>query len=76
MKHFKLNQKVRVNPENDNENYTGFREEVLIITHIAKDGSEHPGYDSSISPEYLYDLKTASGKDVPCSLYDYELIPA
>ena len=76
MKHFKLNQRVRVSPENDNENYDSFRDEVLIITHVAKDGQDHPGYDSSISPEYLYDLKTASGKEVHCSLYDYELITA
>jgi hypothetical protein len=76
MKHFKLNQKVRVSPDNDNDYYNSFRDEVLIITNVAKDSSEHPGYDSSLSHEYLYDLKTASGKDVPCSLYDYELIPA
>jgi hypothetical protein len=76
MKHFKLNQKVRVNPSNDNDNYDSFRNEVLIITHVAKDINDHPGYDDSVSPEYLYDLKTASGKDVHCSLYDYELIPA
>lgn len=76
MKHFKLNQKVKVSPYNDNENYDSFRGEILIVTHVAKNRDEHPGYDESVSPEYLYDLKTASGKDVQCSLYDYELIPA
>lgn len=76
MKHFKLGQRVRVSPENDNDNYDSFRNEVLIITHIAKDRSEHPGYDDSVSPDYLYDLKTESGEDVCCSLYDYELISA
>jgi len=76
MKHFKLGQKVMVNPENDNENYNDFRNDILIITHVAKDRNDHPGYDESVSPEYLYDLKTESGKDVNCSLYDYELIPA
>ena len=76
MKHFKLNQKVRVNPSNDNDNYDSFRNEVLIITNVAKNTNDHPGYDDSVSPDYLYDLKTVSGKDVHCSLYDYELIPA
>lgn len=76
MKHFRLNQRVRVSPENDNDNYASFRDNVLIITHVAKDKTDHPGYDESVSPEYLYDLKTESGEDVPCSLYDYELISA
>ena len=76
MRHFKLNQKVKVNPSNDNENYDSFKDEVLIITHVAKDKSGHLGYDESVSPQYLYDLKTKSGKQVNCSLYDYELIPA
>lgn len=75
MKHFQLNQRVKINPKNDNENYNSFRNDILIITHVAKDEKEHPGYDSSLSPEYLYDLKTNSGKNVPFSLYDYELIP-
>lgn len=76
MKHFKLGQEVRVNPSNDNDNYDTFRNEVLIITHVAKNEKEHPGYDSSVSPDYLYDLKTQGGKQINCSLYDYELIPA
>lgn len=76
MKHFKINQRVRVSPENDNDSYNSFKNEVLIITHIAKGKTDHPGYDEGVSPDYLYDLRTTSGKDVPCSLYDYELIPA
>jgi|JI9StandDraft_1071089.scaffolds.fasta_scaffold677158_1 hypothetical protein len=76
MRHFRLNQKVMVSPDNDNENYDSFRHEVLIITHVAKDRSTHPGYDESVSPDYLYDLKTVSGNPVNCSLYDYELIAA
>ena len=76
MQHFKLHQRVRVSPENDNDSYDSFRNEVLVITHVAKDRNDHPGYDESVSPEYLYDLRTASGKEVHCSLYDYELIKA
>ena len=76
MKHFKINQKVRVSPNNDNDNYDSFRNEVLIITNVAKSKADHPGYDESVSPDYLYDLVTISGKVVNCSLYDYELIKA
>lgn len=73
MRHFKLNQKVKVNEENDNENYNSFRNKVLIITNVAKNKNEHPGYDDSLSGQYLYDLKTENGEVVHFSLYDYEL---
>jgi len=76
MKHFKLNQRVRVSSQNDNENYESFKDEVLIIINVARNKEEHPGYDDSLKGEYLYDLKTESGKEVNCSLYDYELQPA
>jgi len=76
MKHFKINQKVRVNPSNDNDNYDSFRNEVLTISYVAKDKNDHPGYDESVSPDYLYDLKRLNGEDIGCSLYDYELTPA
>jgi hypothetical protein len=76
MKHFKLNQRVRVNSSNDNENYEIFKNEVLIITNVARNRDEHQGYDDSLKGQYLYDLKTESGKEVNCSLYDYELQPA
>ena len=74
--HFKLNDKVRVSPENDNENYNSFRDEILIVTNVAKNKNDHPGYDEGVTPDYLYDLKTANGKEVNCSLYDYELTKA
>jgi len=74
MQHFKLNSKVRVN--SDNENYDSFRDKILIVTYVAKNVNDHPGYDKSVSPDYLYDLKTIDGQPVPCSLYDYELMPA
>ncbi len=76
MTHFKLNQKVKVNPSNDNDNYDSFRNKVLVVTNVAKNSDEHPGYDESISPDYLYDLKTIDGDSVNCSLYDYELTKA
>lgn len=75
MKAYKIGQKVKVSSENDNDNYDNFRNEVLIVTHVAKNGNEHPGYDSSVN-EPLYDLKTKDGMDIHCSLYHYELEPA
>lgn len=72
---FREGQRVKVSPENDNENYDSFRDEVLIITHVATNTNEHPGYDSGVGGG-LYDFRTESGKDVNCSLYDYELIEA
>lgn len=74
MKHFKLNQKVKIN--SDNENYTEYLGQTLVICNVAKNINEHPGYDSSVSPDYLYDLKTLNGEYVPFSLYDYELTNA
>jgi len=56
----------------DNDCYDSFRNEVLIITHVAYSSADHPGYDSGMQGEALCDFKTKSGKDVPCSLYEYE----
>jgi hypothetical protein len=70
----RLGSKVRVASDNDNENYDSFRNEVLVITYIAKNRNEHPGYDEGMGGERLYDLKVKrTGEDVGCSLYDYEL---
>lgn len=76
MRHFKINQRVRVSPENDNDCYNSFKDKVLIITNVATNEDQHPGYDNGVHPNYLYDFKTENGKQVGCSLYDYELIPA
>lgn len=72
---YKIGDKVKVNPKNDNDLYNSFRNKTLVITHVAKNISEHPGYDNSANPERLYDLKEfKTGKSVPFSLYDYELV--
>jgi hypothetical protein len=70
----KIGDKCKVGPENDNENYNSFRDKILIVTYIAKNKDEHPGYDTSVYPQKLYDLKTLKGEQIGCSLYDYELI--
>lgn len=43
-----IGQRVKVSPENDNENYDSFRNKVLIITHVAKSEKDHPGFDSGL----------------------------
>lgn len=73
---FKIGNRVMVCPENDNENYNNFKNDVLIVTHVATNSDEHPGFDDGLKGSALYDLKTEDGTEIPCSLYDYELIPA
>lgn len=69
------NQKV-VMSENAIENYgEQWRNIVLIITHVARNKNEHPGYDDGVSPQRLYDLKREdNGEDLNMSLYDWELV--
>lgn len=77
MTKFKIGDIVMVSPENDNDSYNSFRDSVLRITHVATNQSQHPGYDSGMKGEGLYDFVNAkTGTEIPCSLYDYELIPA
>ena len=70
---FSKGQKVKVNKENDNDNYDGFRNKVLIITGVYRNDKEHPGYDIGVYPERLYEFKTIDGEDIPCALYEYEI---
>jgi hypothetical protein len=67
---FKIGDKVKIASDNDNENYDNFRDKVLTITHIATNEKQHEGYDSSMQGMALYDFK-----DVPFSLYEYEIEP-
>lgn len=64
---------VKVASDNDNENYDEFRDKIFIITNIATNESEHPGFDAGLCGQGLYDLETLDGESVGCSLYDYEL---
>ena len=70
---FKLGQVVHV--KSDNSNYKDFMDKPLIIIHIATNTHEHPGFDYLAAGKggALYDLKTKDGKNVPFSLYDWEL---
>jgi hypothetical protein len=73
---YKVGQKVKVSSSNDNDNYEEFKNEVLIITHIATSEKDHTGYDNSMEGMQLMDFETESGKEVNCSLYEYEIEPA
>lgn len=73
MAEYKVNEKVRIARDNDNDGYDKYRDKVLIVTSVATSISEHIGYDSSMEGQGLYDLKTEGGEEVPYSLYDYEL---
>jgi hypothetical protein len=74
MKHFKINQEVKMS-DNAIENYgKEYQDVVFQITHIAKNEKDHPGYDSGLAPEWLYGLKRVdNGEDLQFSLYDWEL---
>jgi hypothetical protein len=57
----------------DNENYDKYRGQELVITHVAYNEKEHPGYDKALECQALCDFKVkATGKDVGFSLYEYE----
>ena len=46
----------------------------LIVTHVARNEAEHPGYDMGVYPQRLYDLKRKdNGEDLQFSLYDWEI---
>lgn len=72
---YKVGDRVMVNPDNDNDNYDDFRDKILIVTHVARNIKEHPGYDESMKGQGLYDLETEDGEEINSSLYDYELVP-
>ena len=51
----------------DNENYDRYRDQIHVVSHIAFNDKQHPGYDSSMEGEGLIDCI-----DLPFSLYEYE----
>lgn len=74
MSHKRIGQIVTLSEialENYGENFRGVE---LVITGITKSVKDHPAYDTSMYPEWLYDLKyKQSGEDLPFAVYDYEL---
>ena len=76
MPDYKVGQVVKVNPDNDNENYFSFRDVPLKIIHVATGVNQHPGYDDTMKGQGLYNFINAiNGVEIGCSLYDYELVP-
>lgn len=70
---FRYGDHVRIDRENDNENYDKFRDQVLRITHVARSTKDHPGFDTGCGTA-LYDLQVdLTGEFIPFSLYDWEL---
>lgn len=76
MTYFKIGDRVKVSPDNDNDGYNDFKKKILIVTKVSHDKFDHQGYDEGMTPEALYDFKDLRGKEIGCSLYDYELIRA
>jgi hypothetical protein len=61
-----------------NNNYIGWENRELRITHVAtsygRGKGQHPGYDENANGEGLYDLEDRiTGESVPFSLYDWEI---
>ena len=72
---YKVGDIVKVNPDNDNENYFSFRDRPLKIIHVATSTDQHLGYDDSMEGQGLYDfIDAVTGMEIGCSLYDYELV--
>jgi len=67
---YKVDDKVKVSNDNDNENYDEFRDKVLIITHADVGGV---GYDMAVYPQQLMCFETVEGEEIPFSLYEYEI---
>lgn len=70
---FKIGDRVMVASDNDNECYDSFRDNVLIVTHVAINADEHRGYDDTMEGMALYSFETEEGESVGFSLYEYEL---
>jgi hypothetical protein len=68
---YKIGDEVRVTSDNDNDCYGSFRDNVLVVAHIATSQKDHPVYDDSMEGMALYDFE-----GVDCSLYEYEIEPA
>ncbi len=70
---YQLDDIVGISTEGEmNENYKDFIGKDLIITNVAVNRDEHQGFDEGVG-EALYDFETKDGKEVPFSLYEYEL---
>jgi len=70
---YAIGDKVKVASDNDNDCYNGFRDLILVITNIATNTTQHPGYDDTMEGMPLFDFRSEGGEEIPCSLYEYEI---
>ena len=69
----KIGDKIRISPDNDNDSYDKYRNLDLVITQIAYNTNQHPGYDTGMDGMALVDCEVCNtGEAVPFSLYEYE----
>lgn len=61
---------TRVKIVSDNENYTDYINETLVVTHSEVGGL---GYDDCMRPQKLMCFETLQGEEFPYSLYEYEV---
>lgn len=72
---FKMGNVVRLSEEGaENECYRAFVGKKMKIVSVSRSRDDHPGFDEGAGSA-LYDL-VCEGKDVPFSLYDWELVSA
>jgi hypothetical protein len=64
---------TKVQIVSDNENYDDYRGKTLKIKKVYHNDKEHPYYDMGVFPELLFDLTDDEVKDIPFSLYEYEI---
>jgi hypothetical protein len=70
---FKIGDRVKLTADaKQNSCYKNWCNKVLIITHIALDKNDHPGFDTAVN-QALYSFKFENGLNCPCSLYHYEI---
>lgn len=73
---FKVGDVVKLSEEGaENENYSAFVEKAMQVVSVSRSREDHPGFDDDAGSA-LYDLVDASGRSVPFSLYDWELVEA
>ncbi len=59
-----IGDKIRIT--SDNENYNRYRGKAWVVSHIARNRDEHPGYDTGVGGALI------DCKGLPFSLYEYE----
>ncbi len=67
---YKINDRVKIAHDNENESYNEFKGVTLIIIQAERGGI---GYDHGVYPQLLMEFETEDGIEFPFSLYEYEI---